>query len=62
MKKNRQMEDKHKKFINKYFPKAWDSKLNYKDITLKVNTKFGTKYSVYQVAGYLGRQIQLHMI
>jgi hypothetical protein len=58
-KMNRKMDDKHKKYIGRYEDKAVNGVLDYMSITSKVNAKFGTNYSVYQVAGYLGRRIQI---
>jgi hypothetical protein len=55
-----QMDSKHKTYIKRYFMSAWNCNLDYQSVTKKVNTKFNTNYSVYQIAGFLGRQIQLN--
>jgi hypothetical protein len=53
------MTRKHKFYLNRFLNRAKKGNVDYLALTVRLNALYGTKYSVYQVAGYLGRAIQM---
>jgi hypothetical protein len=53
------LQREHKTYLNRHVANARKGNLDYTSLTSKLNRQFGTRFSVYQVAGYMGRRIQL---
>lgn len=57
-KSNYPLADTHRRFLTnnakRIAARKRNSTISFKDLTDKLNTKYGTRYSVFQVSAYLG--------
>ena len=53
-----EMQNTHRSYLNRHIDRARDGRVDYKALTSKINTKFGTRFSVQQIGAYLGNMVR----